>query len=453
MLLRRNRLLVGTVLSLLLCFSLIISVKAEASMWAQTYNRATSDRAYSLVETSDGGYALAGHSYEIGSSDLGDCWLVKTDEHGDVEWNMTYGGLGDDWASSLIETSDGGYALAGHTSSFGAGNDDFWLIKTDASGNMVWNKTYGGEMADWAESLIATSDGGYAIAGVCNCSINHILNDYYFDYYVNGDFWLVKTDAAGNMEWNQTYGGAYFEVAYSLAATSDGGYALAGCTALDYERGDFWLVKTDAAGNMEWNQTYGETRNEGAYFEEAYSLVATSDGGYALAGRTAFGYYLGDGDCWLVKTDEYGNAEWNQTHGGLGDDWAYSLIATSDGGYAIAGKWNSTDWRGLDYGEWPNSNCWLVKTDSAGNMEWNQTYGGEKVEVASSLVEASDGGYAITGYTITFGSDGADFLLIKTDENGVAPLIPEVAWVILPLLLVATSAIFIGNKMLRTRSS
>ena len=204
----------------------------------------------------------------------------------------------------------------------------------------------------------------------------------------------------------------------------------------------FSLIFSAKAEATMWAQTYNRAETS----DRAYSVVATSDGGYALAGHS---YEVGSpdyGDCWLIKTNASGDVEWNMTYGGLGDDWAESLVATSDGGYAIAGKWNSTDWRGLDYGEWPHSDCWLVKTDSAGNMLWNKTYGGEGVEVASSLVEASDGGYAIAGYTTTFGSSGADFLLIKTDENGVAPLIPEAVWVILPLLLVATLFIFISKK-------
>jgi len=161
-------------------------------------------------------------------------------------WSQTYGGAGSESARSLVATSDGGYALAGSSMA------DFWLVKTDASGNMQWNKTYGGpSTAEVGCSLIVTSDGGYALAGIWNIT----------DYDRSGnqaDFWLVKTDASGNMQWNQTYGGTGNDFAYSLVETSDGGYALAGVTSSTGDDGydaSSWLVKTDASGNMQWNQT------------------------------------------------------------------------------------------------------------------------------------------------------------------------------------------------------
>ena len=168
----------------LLMFSLVIPVGAS-SMWSQTYGGTEKDGALSLVQTSDGGYAMVGYTCSFGAGE-DDFWLIKTDEAGNMEWNRTYGGTGSDIAISLIETSDGGYALVGYTESFGAGSDDFWFVKTDSSGNMQWNRTYGGTKGDYAFSLVETSDGGYAIAG------------YTFSVgAVNSDLWLVKTDEQG----------------------------------------------------------------------------------------------------------------------------------------------------------------------------------------------------------------------------------------------------------------
>ena len=241
MLLAKGRLLLSTVLPVMLCLSLFTSVKAEATMWTQTYDRDEFDRARSLVATSDGGYALAGttNSFQM----PGDFWLIKTDEFGIVEWNMTYGGPNYEKASLLVETSDGGYALAGTTKFYDLdmnSTTDPWLVKTDAYGNMEWNQTYGEAETD-VFSLVATSDGGYALAGA----------------------WYGSFDAAGGMS-------------------------------------DFWLIKTDEFGNMEWNQTYGE-----AEAEAATSLIETSDGGYAIAGNLAYSSF-GDRDIWLIKTDEFG---------------------------------------------------------------------------------------------------------------------------------------------------
>ena len=188
-------------------------VGVSSEMSSQNYEAPADDIAYSLVVTSDGGFALAGSTST--PSDLPikptDFWLVKTDPYGVAEWNQTYGGAGFDVVYSLVETSDGGFALAGYTGSFGAGSTDFWLVKTDSYGNMEWNHTYGGAYGEVAQSLIVTSDGGFALAG-------------HTDSFGAGqdDFWLVKTDMYGNLEWSQTYGGAGFgDYAYSLVETSD----------------------------------------------------------------------------------------------------------------------------------------------------------------------------------------------------------------------------------------
>jgi hypothetical protein len=243
------------------------------------------------VQTSDGGYALAGSndSTAIGN---GDFWLVKTDGSGNMMWNKTYGGTDYEGAYALVQTSDGGYALAGYTVSFGAGSTDAWLVRTDANGNMMWNKTYGGTWGDGAFALVQTSDGGYALGGTTGSS-------------GPADFWLVKTDGSGNMMWNQTYGGTLGDNAYALVQTNDGGYALAGKTlSFSGYNYDFWLVKTDANGNMQWNRTYG-----GIGDDRASALAKTADGGYALAGVTnSFG--AGKADLWLVKTDLGSGLAW-----------------------------------------------------------------------------------------------------------------------------------------------
>jgi hypothetical protein len=264
-------------------------VKTDANgneQWNQTYGGIGVDVGQSVVQTSDGGYAITGYTdYGAGS----DFWLVKTDSTGMAQWNQTYGGPGDDFGWSVVQTSDGGYAVAGFTQSYGAGMNDFWLIKTDAAGNAQWNQTYGGPNIDQGYSVVQTGDGGYAIAGRTN------------SYGVGNDFWLVKTDSSGTVQWNQTYGGPNYEEGHSIVQTSDGGYAVAGHTN-SYGAGDYdiWLVKTDANGNMQWSQAYGGTGTD--YWG---IVVETSDGGYAIAGVT-WSYGAGMDDFWLVKTDEYG---------------------------------------------------------------------------------------------------------------------------------------------------
>jgi hypothetical protein len=419
-----SKLFISIMLSFVLAtFPFVGSVGASSEMWSRTYGGGGYESARSVVATSDGGYAIAGIRDYGGTEDnrLVDCWLVKTDEFGNMEWNQIHaGGAQTDEPRSLVVMSDGGYAIGGYTDSFGAGDNDFWLVKTNEYGEVKWNRTYGGTEEDRASSLVATSDGGCAMAGFTRS----------FGAGEN-DFWLVKIDASGNVEWNQTYGGTDYDSASSLVVTSDGGYAIAGRTS-SFGSGiqDCWLIKTDNYGNMEWDQTYG-----GLEDDSASSLVATSDGGYAIAGATNV---FGDGNFWLIKTDRHGNVEWNQTYTEPNSVWTWSLISTSDGGYAILGNTVSSGAGSSDF--------WLVKTDAMGNTEWNRTYGGTEADYPYSLVEASDGGYALVGYTFSFGAGNGDFWLIKTDEYGIVPEFPSC--IVLTFLFAATSIIILYKNRL-----
>ena len=386
--------------SVLLIFSLLYLAGVFSENGIHTNRDTSVDAALSVIETSDGGYALAGFTQTVGTED-GDFWLIKTDEDGNEEWNQTYGGEKFETAHSLVETSDGGYALAGDTQSFGAGDSDYWLVKTDENGNEEWNQTYDKGADERARSLLETSDGGYVLAG----DISYSSVDLDYGWY---EAWLVKTDENGNMEWSRTYGGKGFDGAYGLVEASDGGYVLAGFTQVWGDGwNDFWLVKTDPNGNLDWRQNYGGDRPQ-----EAYALVEASDGGYALAGFTD----LSDTErsaFWFVKTDKDGDMVWNQTIRGDYDydyDYAWDLVEVPDGGYALVGRTDYVDPEGYD--------VVLIKTDKNGNVEWNQTYRREMSEEANSLVVTSDGGFIIAGYTGSSGYEYPDFWLAKTDANG-----------------------------------
>ena len=418
-----KRLVISSVLFFILFSCSFVSlVGASSVMWNQTYGGTESEAAWVVIEVSSGGFALAGNTESFGAG-FQDFWLIKTDENGVVEWNQTYGGAGFEDADSLVQTSDGGYALAGHTQSFGEKNGDFWLVKTDPDGNILWNQTYGNGADERAYGLVESSDGGFVLVGDISYSDGDGDGGW-------SDIWLVKTDENGNAEWNQTYGGPDIDRPYGgLVAVSDGGYAIAGFTqsfgAGDY---DFWLIKTDAKGNMQWNQTYGE-----AFREHAYALIESSSGGFVLAG-TERDSALEPTNLWLVKTDENGNMEWNQSIG-LNYDRVWALVEAPDAGYAAAGRTQSFDNEGYD--------VWLVKTDEQGNMQWNQTYGGTGYEEAYSLIAASDGGYVLAGYTSSFGVGKNDVWLIKTDEMGI----PEFSsWIIVPLMLAMFSIIVVYKK-------
>ena len=209
-----------------------------------------------------------------------------------VRFARTYGGMNDDRAWFVLQTTDGGYIVAGYTNSFGAGSGDVFLVKTDANGNVQWAKTYGGTGGEIAHSVQQTSDGGYIVAG------------YTTSFGAGwGDAFLVKTDANGNVQWAKTYGSTGDEYIITVQQTSDGGYIGAGATSSFGAGGlDFFLIKTDANGNLQWAKTYGGTGLDSVY----YSVQQTSDGGYIVAGyTTSFG--AGGEDIFLVKTDANGN--------------------------------------------------------------------------------------------------------------------------------------------------
>jgi hypothetical protein len=354
------------------------------------------DGGISLIQTSDGGYAVAGFTISFGAG-YADVYVVKLDANGNLQWTTTIGGPENEEGNSLIQTSDSGYAIAGLTQSFGAGDWDVYVVKLDANGNLQWTKTIGGKKEDVSVSLIQTSDGGYAIAGATTS-----FGAGYADVYV------IKLDADGNLQWTKTIGGPGWEAGFSLIQTSDGGYAIAGSTySFGAGLSDVYVVKLDANGNLQWTKTIG-----GPGDEAGFSLIQTSDGGYAITGSTnSFG--VGKADVYLVKLDANGNLQWTKTIGGPKDDWGISLIQTSDGGYAITGPTYS-----FGVGE---ADVYVVKLDANGKPQWTKTIGAKNENlIKSSIIQTSDGGYAIAGTTTSFGAGGRDVYVVKLNKNGDA---------------------------------
>ena len=308
---------------------------------------------------------------------------------------LAIGGIGGDYGWSMSRTSDGGYIIGGATNSFGAGGYDFYMVKLDGAGNLQWTRTIGGTAWDWGYSIIQTSDGGYAITGYTQSSFVIGFRAIY----------VVKLDVQGNLQWTKTIGGASTDEAWSIIQTSDGGYAITGYTwSFGVGGYDVYVVKLDAQGNLQWTRTIG-----GGNSDVGLSIIQTSDGGYAIAGRTnSFG--AGNYDVYVVKLNAQGNLQWTRTIGGTNRDEGSSIIQTSDGGYAIVG-WTNSFGAG-------NYDVYVVKLNAQGNLQWTRTIGGTNQDGGWSIIQTSDGGYAVAGWTGSFGAGDLDVYVVKLNGQG-----------------------------------
>ncbi len=376
--------------------SSVLAASPPTVQWTKTFGGAGDDRGNSVQPTSDGGYIIAGSTVSLGAGGS-DVYLVKTDASGNMTWQKTFGGTDYDTGNSVQATSDGGYIITGTTNSSGAGGNDAYLIKTDSSGNMTWSQTIGGVGNDWGSSVQPTADGGYIIVGLTT------------SFGAGGsDVYLIKANASGNITWTQTIGGVGNDSGSFVQPTADGGYIIVGLTTSFGAGGyDVYLIKTNASGNLTWNRTLGGTGTD-----VGGSVQPTADGGYVIVGFTyPFGTLLYD--VYLVKTDGSGNMTWSQTFGGMGADIGSSVQPTADGGYIVVGNTDSFGAGGQD--------VWLIKTNASGNVTWQQTFGGVGYDYGNSVQQTADGGYIIAGYTKSFGAGNADVYLIKLGPETTLP--------------------------------
>lgn len=383
------------IIHLLIVFILSAAAIAQPpdSLWSRAYGGYSHDVCCSMQQTSDGGYILAGSTESFGAG-IYDILMVKTDADGDSLWSRTYGG--DDWDRcwSVQQTFDGGYVLAGDTYSYGSGCFDFWLVKTDSSGNKLWGRIFGGRANDHCTAARQTSDSGYVLVG------------YTYSFGAgSADYWLIRTNSRGDSLWGRTFGGDRSDRCESVIETLDGGFLLAGYTySFNVSVSDIWLVKADNNGDSLWSRTYG-----GSDFDNCCSIQRTSDGGYVLAGETKS---FGDGnqDIWLIKTDSNGDSLWSRIYGSSDWDNCRWVQQTVDGGFVLAGDFYSSDASSPDFR--------LVKTDAGGDSLWSCTFGGSESEACYSVQQTTDGGYVLAGYTESFGAGGCDFWLVKTGPDG-----------------------------------
>ncbi len=363
------------------------------------------DEAFScIIHTRDGGYIASGYTTSFDGDVKGqhggvspsieypcsDAWIVKLTNSGIIEWQKCIGGEYSEYATSIIENSgkEGGYTFVGYTTSFdgdvmgfhsGIYPDyfsDVWIVHLDSSGRIKWQKCLGGTDQDYGHSIVEDYDHGYVIAGSTTSSDGDVVG-FHAKSYKNPDGWVVKTNDTGKIIWQKCLGGSGYTELYSLIKTVDGGFAVAGTTncidgdvAGNHGNSDAWFVKLTSLGAIQWQKCLG-----GINAEEISSIIQTPDSGYAVAGftRSTDEYIAGNhggSDAWIIKLSSSGNIQWQKCLGGTGDDGAFSIVKTSDGGFAIAGSSNSHDGDLLgQHQDSSGKNAWVFKLSGSSNSE------------------------------------------------------------------------------------
>ena len=435
--------------------------------WENTIGGSLFDFAHSIVQAGDGGYLVGGSSNSGVSGDktetsmgVDDYWIVKLNSAGTMDWQNTIGGASGDYLYSLSINADGTFLAAGTSYSSNSGDkteanlgsdSDYWILKLNSSGAIIWQNTIGGNNADALQTSSSTADNGYLLGGY---SISPISGDKTEGVIGGNDYWIVKVDSMGNVVWQNTIGGSLNDEPYYVGQTGTDSYVVAG-NSYSGETGDkcepnvsggtttadIWAIELDLDGEITSQSTFGGSQNE--YILDA---CISEDGAFVLAGSSNSSISgnktensMGGFDFWIVKLGgdtivelnceadsiPFGIA-WQNTIGGSGDELFYSVDATSDGGFILGGV--STSGVSLDktspaYG---GEDYWIVKIDECGTKEWDQSYGGTNGDVLSQVKQTSDGGYIIGGYS-TSGISGNktesligsnDYWVVKTDNLG-----------------------------------
>lgn len=361
--------------------------------FARTYGENSDEMGYAIIKSAESGYVLAGFTDSSGNGEK-DMFLVKTDFSGEEVWRATFGGKDDDVANSVLQSDDGGYIILGTTRSFGAGNGDMCLVKTDGNGKSLWERVYGGDDIEEGKCVVQSVDGTFTLFG----------NTETFGAGDN-DFYLVKTDSVGKEIWSRTFGGDDDELAGSMAITSDGGYIMVGSTkTFGSGRNDLYVVRADDLGNELWAKVFG-----GEQGDYGASVIETSDGGFLLLGQTK-SFEDDNGDIFVIKIDKAGGKIWTKTIGGDEEDYGYAVRETADGDFIIAGETKSFDAKDMD--------AFVAKLNKGGELLWKKNVGGDDDDSVRSIILTADGGFAMLGYTYSFGKGWCDFYFVKTDADG-----------------------------------
>ena len=374
-----------------------------------TLGGSKNESAQSVVNTTDGGYAILGHAQSMDgdvlnkSNESYDYWLLKFDATNQLQWQKTYGGSDDDRGVDLIQTSDNGYAVIGKSKSNdlevseNAGFDDFWVSKLDSSGTIIWEYSFGFAGSDTPYSIIQTNDDGYLLSGVLDVSASNGQGDRnsILSRHAGGDYWVIKLNASGVKQWSNYYGGSFTDTAYDAIQTEDDGYIIIGSSDSDdvditnnLGSYDFWILKISATGTLVWEKSFG-----GSEIDEAHAISQATDGNYLIVGDTRsndleISQNNGAADLWIVKITPEGTLLWEKTLGGSSFDVGRSISKTQDNGFLVSGSSRSSD--GNLTSNKGQNDAWVVKINSSGNLEWQKTIGGSEVDFFYDAVELND---------------------------------------------------------------
>ncbi|MGC6525561.1 MAG: hypothetical protein ACON30_04710 [Flavobacteriaceae bacterium] len=396
------------------------------------------ESAQSVVSTSDGGYAILGYTQSMDGDIFNktdtsyDYWLLKFDASGQQQWQKVYGGSDDDRGEDLITTNDGGYAILGSSKSNdgnvsnNSGSNDFWVAKLDASGTIVWEKSFGYVGADSAFSIIQTQDNGFLLSGVLDVSAsdgagNNRMN---MERHAGGDYWVVKIDAMGDLQWSRYFGGTFTDTAYDSIQTQDGNFLIMGSSDSDdvdinNNKGtyDFWVVKLNNTGTLLWEKSFGGTE-----IDEARTITSTADGNFLIAGDSRSNDIdlttnNGAADVWIIKINSNGDLLWEKTFGGSSFDGVKAIHKTQNNEFLVAGNSRSSDGN-LTKNNGQND-AWIFKINAQGNVMWQRTIGGNNIDLLMSVTELNNGSIVGVGNTnssdidISENKGFSDLLIIK----------------------------------------
>jgi len=421
--------------------------------WQQIYGGTNADGAYDIDATADGGFITGGYSYSgisgnksvtnYGDSDY---WVVKTDAAGNIEWQKTYGGSAFEQVETIAQTADGGYIVGGYSVSGISGNKteanvagsiDLWIVKLDASGNITWQNAIGGNGSDYLGSIYPTSDGGYIVGAYSYSGISGDKTEATVGF--SADFWILKLNASGNIVWQNTIGGTSSDYCFRAKQAADGNYIVSGVSSspisgdkTENSTGgmDVWVLKLNTSGGIIWQNTINASETE-----TAYEMDITADGG-AIIGTQTYSNSSPDksennisggittNDYWIIKLDASGNVEWENTIGGSAYDYNHGLLVMSSGEIVVAGYSLSPISGDKTQPLVGLADYWVIKFDSAGNYIYDKTIGGTVADYCYGLTETLDGKFVLCGSsasnisgdktTNTYGLN--DFWLVKIDD-------------------------------------